>query len=353
MNRQEPASQSGRGRYSTDLWVVIGITIALNAAVFAPVVRDTPLRIPLGFVFVMLVPGYAFVSALYPKHSRTEDDLSRGGDRSAIERFVTRSGITFTERILLSVGFSILLVSAIGYLFNFTSFGVRLVPILLSTSGFVLVATFVAAIMRRRTPAEHRFRGPSTEWMDTIHSSWFRRGDRTNTVLNIFLVVAIGFFALSIGYAVVGQPSADPYSELYLTSDDGEMFTGQNVTSQLEPGTSQNIQIGVKNHEGQTMNYTVVVVQQTVEVQDNRAVVQSQTEIDRLQMTVEDDEEQLRPYTFTPTTSDGNSRIAWLLYTTSAPDTPSTESADYHVYLWVDDSVAGEASVTGDFVRTG
>jgi uncharacterized membrane protein len=80
----------------------------------------------LGLVFVLFIPGYAAVDALFPK--------SR--ELSAIERFA------------LSVGVSLALVPLIGLLLNFTPWGIRLTPIVISLTIFT-VALALAGLERR------------------------------------------------------------------------------------------------------------------------------------------------------------------------------------------------------------
>ena len=50
-----------------DLAAVLALVLLTNAAVLAPLIRETPLRIPLGLAFVLFVPGYAFIAALFPE----------------------------------------------------------------------------------------------------------------------------------------------------------------------------------------------------------------------------------------------------------------------------------------------
>jgi uncharacterized membrane protein len=71
---------------------------------------------------VLFIPGYVTVEALFPK-SRELDGI---------------------ERSALSVGLSLVLVMLVGLLLNFTPWGIRLIPIVISltilTLGLALVA---------------------------------------------------------------------------------------------------------------------------------------------------------------------------------------------------------------------
>ena len=80
------------------------------------------LRWLLGSVFVLFIPGYVTVEALFPK----------GPELDSIERFA------------LSVGLSLALVPLVGLLLNYTPWGIRLTPIVISltilTVGLAVIA---------------------------------------------------------------------------------------------------------------------------------------------------------------------------------------------------------------------
>ncbi|PSP68092.1 hypothetical protein BRC85_04020 [Halobacteriales archaeon QS_1_69_70] len=50
-----------------DLAAVLAVVALTNLAVFLPVVNDSPVRVVVGLVFVLFVPGYAFIAALFPE----------------------------------------------------------------------------------------------------------------------------------------------------------------------------------------------------------------------------------------------------------------------------------------------
>jgi len=89
-------------------------------------------RYVLGAIFVLWMPGYTFIKALFPikvpiPTSSTELDS--------------------IERIALSIGMSIALVPIVGLLLNYTPFGIRLIPITLSLLALTL--TFATAAIIR------------------------------------------------------------------------------------------------------------------------------------------------------------------------------------------------------------
>lgn len=84
------------------------------------------LRYVLGSLFVLFLPGYSLIEALYPK----EGDL------------------TPLERLALSIGLSLALVPLVGLILNYTPWGIRLDPIVASLS--ILTASLLLTASYRR-----------------------------------------------------------------------------------------------------------------------------------------------------------------------------------------------------------
>jgi len=162
-------------RLPADLAVVVILTITTVLVVFVPGVNDTPLRVVFGLPFVLFLPGYAFIAALFPESSEslpdetdtdTNVETTNGGDAEEIVETDTepaedgrrslsgneRSGIDGIERVALAFGLSIAIVPLLGLILNFTPWGIRLVPIVVTVAGFTLLSTGVAARRRWALP---------------------------------------------------------------------------------------------------------------------------------------------------------------------------------------------------------
>ena len=83
---------------SRDLFAIVVFVVISAVFIIVPPLNETPLRAVLGFILVLFVPGYVFVSALFPGN----DELD---------------GI---ERLALSIGLSICIVVLIGIALNYT-----------------------------------------------------------------------------------------------------------------------------------------------------------------------------------------------------------------------------------------
>jgi uncharacterized membrane protein len=80
----------------------------------------------LGSVFVLFLPGYSLLQLLFPK----------GSELDSLERFA------------LDIGISLAVVPLIGLMLNFTPWGIRLVPIMISLAGFTIVMSIGAALRK-------------------------------------------------------------------------------------------------------------------------------------------------------------------------------------------------------------
>jgi len=334
MNATSGSDETSGGVVPVDLLAALALTVALNVAVFLPVVRGTPARVPLGLAFALFVPGYVLVAAVFPERYTGD---RRGGADAAGRAVADGVGITFLERALLSVGCSVLVVPAVGYALNFTLWGVRLVPVLLVTSGVTFVVALVAWARRLQVPPASRFRAAGP--VEALSKGAPSGDGETSTAVTVVLVGAVAFFALSTGYAAVGASTGEGYSELYLVDAEGDRLADGNIS--VPADGSRDLRVGVGNAEGRPVEYTVVVLSQRVATDGNRTTVREQTELNRFEMTVDPGKSVTRP-TGVPAAASGSDRVTWLLYTDRVPETISGETADYQVYLWLEGaSVAG------------
>jgi len=91
-------------------------------------------RYVLGAIFVLWLPGYTFIRALFPKEKPFAAD-----DKN----------LDTVTRIALSIGLSLALVPIVGLLLNYSPWGIRLAPITLSLLALTLIMA-TAALVRER-----------------------------------------------------------------------------------------------------------------------------------------------------------------------------------------------------------
>jgi len=108
-------------------WTTIVLTLATTLTVFTVPENAYPLvylRYLLGSIFVLFLPGYSLIKALFP--TKELDNI---------------------ERTALSIGMSLALIPIIGLLLNYTPWGIRTTPIALSLLALTTIFA-TAAIIR-------------------------------------------------------------------------------------------------------------------------------------------------------------------------------------------------------------
>jgi len=313
-----------------DLAGVLGVVLLTNLAVLLPVVSDTPVRIVAGLVFVLFIPGYAFIAALFPEAGSgptTDDETVSNPDADGID------GI---ERTALSFGLSIALVPLVGLVLNFTPWGIRLLPILVSLSGLTLVLTAVAAVRRWALPADKRFRVPYRAWLRAGHEELFSPASRTDAALNVLLVLSILLAAGSVGYAITVPKDGERFSEFYLLTEneDGELVA-DNYPTEFQQGEGRSLIVGIGNQEHERTEYTVVAELQRVERVGNETRVRERSELRRFQPTLGHNETWHRQHEVTPEMTGEGLRLQYLLYRGAPPESINQSAAYREVHLWV------------------
>jgi hypothetical protein len=116
-------------------WATIATAVVTVATVFTIQEDFYPwvyIRYVLGTIFVLWLPGYSFIKALFP---------------TQVPIKLSTETLDTIERIALSLGMSLALVPIVGLLLNYTPWGIRLTPIILSLLALTIVFS-TAAIIR-------------------------------------------------------------------------------------------------------------------------------------------------------------------------------------------------------------
>jgi uncharacterized membrane protein len=322
-----------------DLAAVLVYVVATNAVVLLPVVSETPVRVVFGLPFVLFIPGYAFIAALFPEAGTGSADADTDADSPP-----ERRGIDGIERVALSFGLSIAVVPLIGLALNFTPFGIRLVPIMVSLTVFTLLATAVAAYRRRALPAEERFRVPYRAWLAAGREELFEPDSRTDAALNVLLAVSVILAASAVGYAVAVPQQGESFSEFYLLTEqeDGELIADDYPTEFVR-GEPKPVVVGIGNQEYEPVSYTVVIQLQEVRLVDNgtNVTVERRAQLRRYTTELEHNTTGTRQVQLQPTFAGDRLRLQFLLYRGPPPETPTADSSYRELHLWINVSRAG------------
>ena len=132
-----------RSNHAVWYWITMTLTLATTLIVFVVPEDDFPLvyaRYALGIVYILWLPGYAFIKALFPQTLPFARALAHSLG-------TTEKNLDTIERVALSLGMSIALVPIIGLLLNYTPWGIRLTPTVLSLTALTIIFA-TAAIVR-------------------------------------------------------------------------------------------------------------------------------------------------------------------------------------------------------------
>lgn len=337
-----------------DLAAVVGLVAVLFVVslgeTFVPDVIARPLRIVTGLSFVLFVPGYALVAALFPRGRQLHDDTAAGSGRES-------SPITGIERAALSVGVSAVVVPLIGYLLNFTLWGIRERPTVLAVGAFTVVAAVVASYRRTELPPNERFTMPYGRWIAGWRSTLLDPADRTDGVLNVVLVVSVLLAVSSIGYAVTVPRADERSTELYLLTQnqDGDLVAAADgYPRTFTAGEPRSLYVGVENREHRRLRYTLLVMVQNVTSDGSGSQIHQTERIRTFRVALQHNEVWQANHTVAPTLTGDRLRLIYLLYRGEPPATPTIDDAYRTVHLWVNVSMPSgnrTASVSGGRAR--
>jgi len=228
-----------------DLLMIIGLSLILDVLIFyAP---NSLARKGLGLAFVLFFPGYVFITAIFPERKELDN----------------------LERLALSFGLSIAIVPLIGLGLNYTPWGIRLIPILVSLTIFN-VAFALIAIYRRSKAFE-----PWIPWitLERIKGGLeWESSSRLDKALTGILIIAIITSIGTLTYVITHPKPGEAFTEFYILGPGGK---ASDYPTELKVGQEGKVIIGIVNHEGRNVTYYVQIwlVNLTWENQTNTTTI--------------------------------------------------------------------------------
>ncbi len=210
-----------------DLYAAVGYTAVMAAVLLVLNVGNL-----IAILLVLFVPGYVLVAALFPG--------------ATVER---KPEIDWIERVALAFGLSIAVVPLLGLLLNFTPWGIRFVPIVVTIALFTVGVGYAAYWRRMRLPPERRL----SLTVDLGVPDWkdYSALDKGITVaLAASIVVAGG----TLAYVVLTPRPGETFTEFYILGPGGN---ASGYPTNLTVNETGNVIVGVNNHEGASVNYTL------------------------------------------------------------------------------------------------
>jgi uncharacterized membrane protein len=199
----------------------------------------------LGLPFLLLFPGYVLGAVLYPR-----------GEMDRIEHIALGFGMSVAVTALISLGL------------NYTSWGIRLEPVLYSIFAFIIIFSLIAFIRRR----SYGHRELTTVINLKIQEIW--QGSPLFKTVNIMLIVVILGTVGTVIYTIHEPNVHEKFTEFYILGINGKAedypsnFTLQNgKVLSVQYGSNivlisesyGRVTLDIVNHEQQQTSYTVVM----------------------------------------------------------------------------------------------
>ncbi len=301
-------------KYQTDL--VAAFLLAFFGLVCALALPNgNMVRVVFGISMLIFVPGYSLVSALWPKAKLVEqpaDDRVAQNGRS----------IDSLERIALSFGLSIVILSLTGLLLHFTSLGITLESTLASNIALIVLFLAIAFFRRAKTPLDEVYH-IGLNWAGQMPM------DRTERLITAAIVVSLVLAGITLVYSLTIPGVEDHYSSLFILDSNG---TASDYPISLNTTTTGTIIVGISCHEFKTTRYTILA---GIEGANNTMDYQNWTQIFNLNnsalisrnITLNHQESFEEEFSFRILTP-GTYKVNWAVEIDGAP-------ADYSTHLWV------------------
>ncbi len=302
---------TGKKNFS-DLLIVMGLVLLTDIFVLTPGLNENMLRNILGLPLVLFFPGYALIAALFP----AKLDLD---------------GI---ERTALSFGLSIAVVPLIGLGLNYTPWGIRLLPILISLSVFTLIMCGLAYLRRAKLPETDVFEVDFKEMVLSFKSELLEKPEsKVDKTLNIILIISILFSVATLVYVVVTPKEGEHFTEFYLLGSEGK---ADNYPAKYILGDNGTLIVEVVNHEYRFVNYTMEVrlENRSLPLPENQRYI-----------SLAHNETWEEPVTFTPPFEGRNLKLEFLLFNETDKNLPYR---DLHIWIDVNSTIKPEVPKTSE-----
>ncbi len=275
-----------RIRLQNDLLLINLLTVLL--IIIITFVPSNVLRIVLGLPFLLFFPGYALIAALFPR----------------------RNQVGNIERVALSLGLSIVVVSLIGLILNYTPWGIRLYPIFISLAVFIFLTSLIAWYQRRRLRETAK---PAIPFR-LIMARW-KGQSLVDKMLSSILIVAILGVIGTLIFAIAMPKTGERFTEFYITNLEGKTIDSP---SQLKMGRQGKVIVGAVNHEKVETSYRIEVRIDGTKKNEIGPIV------------LGDEQKWEDTVNFTPDRAGDNQKVEFLLYRSG-----ESESLVEALHLWV------------------
>ena len=202
--------------------------LLIVSIVVITLIPSTIMRMILGLPFVLFLPGYASMVALYPR----------------------KIGITGIERVALSFGLSITIVSLIGLIMNYSQWGIRLESMLYTIASIMLITSIITWFRQRRLSKVERF---DIKFRLALPSWGSNARDKALSIILVLTIVgALGV----MGYVLAAPKVGERFTEFYVLNQEGAVA---DYPEALRINEQAELIVGIINNEYGVVSYQIEV----------------------------------------------------------------------------------------------
>lgn len=288
---------AGNKQLPMDLLIVAGFVLITNIFVLLPELSGSFLRTGLGIFLVLFLPGYALAEALFP----AKKDLE---------------GI---ERAAISFGLNIAIVPILGLGLNYSTWGIREVPVLTEFSIFILLMCAIAYYRRSLLPEAEAFGVSLKTYYLSIKAEILEKPEsKTDKIIAFTLVLSVLGSIGSLTY-IIGDPKEEEhFTEFYIL---GNNRTTGDYPTEFTQGDKGTVTVGIVNHEYRPMDYTMELRL------ENRSLPLPESQ---KQINLGHNMSWEEPITFTPSLEGKNMKLEFLLFNETDKTVPYR-----NLHLWL------------------
>ncbi len=217
-------------RLGYDLHIIIIISIALAIIIF---IGDNKwlyhVKAMLGLLYSFLFPGYALTAVFFTK----------------------KGDLEILERLTLSCILSIVMIMLIGFVLNYSPWGIKMASVVIVNTVFTIGMSGLALYRREKLQPSERHTP-----VFTVSLSGLKGSILLKKVL--FCLVLLGFIASggSIFYIMIAPKPVEDFTEFYILGENGK---ADDYPKSLAIGEHGKVIIGIANHENRTATYNIQV----------------------------------------------------------------------------------------------
>lgn len=299
-----------RNGWLIDLLGAIALAVMTAGLLVGPGVDGAALWL-IGVPFLIFLPGYAVVSAMFPEEPPGAVEGPSDSPWSSPE---------WTTRLAVSFVLSGIVVAVVGVALGLVG-ELRLGPAVGGITAITLLGAEIGIIRRLLRPHDRRANPFGGRSLGALSAG--------TTAQNVTLVVAVLALVGAVAFVGATPTDGEAYTESYLLSEDeaGDLVADDYPTT-FVAGEGHPLHLGIENNEHRDVTYEVdVVIQET----DANGSVTAQQQVDEFVVDLQHGESLVVERTIAPTMTGDGLRLQFHIYKDGAADTP-----DHTLQLWVE-----------------